>query len=120
MVGDDSSLQGGLIAAATLFGINAVLRYFSYRNKKIAELLQGSPVLLVYSGHILEDHLKKEHISMDELEEAIREHGVKNIKEVNLAMLETDGNISILSENFTKRTARRRRPHKALMNSNSV
>ncbi|HVA97360.1 MAG TPA: YetF domain-containing protein, partial [Bacteroidia bacterium] len=92
--------------------------FYSYRNKKFAAFLQGSPVLLVYNGNVLSDHLKKENITLDELEEVMREHGVKNISEINLAVLETDGNISILSENYTKKTTRRRRPHKALMNAN--
>lgn len=52
-------------------------------------------------------------ISHDELEASIREHGIKNIESVDLAILEVDGNISVLSSNFTKKT-KRRRIHKSL------
>jgi uncharacterized membrane protein YcaP (DUF421 family) len=48
------------------------------------------------------------------LEAAVREHGVKNIKEVDLAVLEVDGSVSVLSDNFKHKTSRRKKAHKAL------
>ena len=51
---------------------------------------------------------------MDDLEEAVREHGVSSIAEVDLAILEVDGNVSVLSNEFHKATVRRRKSHKAL------
>ena len=52
--------------------------------------------------------------SIDELESAIREHGVNSIKNVNLAVLEVDGNISVLSDDFKHRTVRKRKGHKVV------
>ena len=49
---------------------------------------------------------------MDELMETIREHGVTTIAEVDLAVLEVDGNISVLSNQYNRKTSRRRRAHK--------
>ena len=49
---------------------------------------------------------------MDELESAVREHGISGIKDVNLAVLEIDGNISVLTDNFTHKTVRKRKAHK--------
>ncbi|HCN82045.1 MAG TPA: DUF421 domain-containing protein, partial [Sphingobacteriaceae bacterium] len=63
------------------------------------------------------DHLHKERITMDELEQAIREHGVDNYKQVKLAIMEVDGNISVISEegNHLKQSYfKRRRRHKTL------
>jgi uncharacterized membrane protein YcaP (DUF421 family) len=51
---------------------------------------------------------------MDELIEAIREHGVTTIEEVDLAVFEVDGNISVLSDQFKRKTSRRRKPRKML------
>ncbi|MFA6533233.1 MAG: YetF domain-containing protein [Patescibacteria group bacterium] len=117
MIGNDTTLVGGLVAAGSLFVANWILKNLIYKSKKISETIQGSPILLVYQGKILHKHLEKAQISHDELEAAIREHGVKNIEAVDLAVLEVDGNISVLSSNFTKKT-RKRRIHKTLSFSN--
>lgn len=117
MIGNDTTLLGGLVAAGSLFVVNWILKNLIYKSKKISETIQGSPILLVYQGKILHKHLEKAQISHDELEAAIREHGVKNIDAVDLAVLEVDGNISVLSGNFSKKT-RKRRIHKTLSFSN--
>lgn len=100
MVGTDVSLVGGIVAAAALFAVNAVLGILLYKSKKLSHLLQGEDVMLVYKGRTLEKHLRESGISHEELEQAIREHGVADIKDVNLAVLETDGTISILSKSI--------------------
>ncbi|HEX7542782.1 MAG TPA: YetF domain-containing protein [Patescibacteria group bacterium] len=117
MVGNDVTLAGGLVAAASLFIVNWLLKNLIYKSKKISETIQGSPIMLVYQGKIIHKHLEKAQISHEELEAAIREHGVKDIAAVDLAILEVDGNISVLSSNFTKKT-RKRRIHKSLSFSN--
>ncbi|MBI5123460.1 DUF421 domain-containing protein [Candidatus Roizmanbacteria bacterium] len=117
MIGNDTTLTGGLIAAGSLFIVNWILKNLIYKSKKISETIQGNPVMLVYQGKVIHKHLEKAQISHEELEAAIREHGVKDIAAVDLAILEVDGNISVLSSNFTKKT-RKRRIHKSLSFSN--
>ncbi len=117
MIGNDTTLTGGLIAAGSLFIVNWILKNLIYKSKKISETIQGNPIMLVYQGKIIHKHLEKAQISREELEAAIREHGVKNIEAVDLAILEVDGNISVLSSNFTKKT-RKRRLHKSLSFNN--
>lgn len=112
MVGPSSSLFGGILAAGTLFIANYVLEYLLYRSKKVSRLVQGESVMLIYEGKVLPEHMKKAKISEDELEEAVREHGVEKISDVDLAVLERDGNISVLSKNFSHRTTRKRKAHK--------
>lgn len=114
MVGDNTSLTGGLIAAITLFLINALLRLLAYKYKRVEQFLEGEPVILIYQGKILHTHLKKEKITLEELEASVREHGVEKIAEVNLAVLEADGNISVLSNNFAHQTSKKRKYHKVL------
>lgn len=75
--------------------------------------IQGNPIMLIYQGKVLHKHLEQAKITHDELEAAIREHGIKNIEQVDLAILEVDGNISVLSQDFTKHT-KKRRTHKSL------
>lgn len=112
MVGNNTSLAGGITAASALFLLNFVLKNLLFKSKKISEFFQGDPIMLVYSGKVSKEHLEKTGISMDELMEAVREHGVKKLSEVNLAVLELDGNISVLSENFQRKTTRRRKAHR--------
>ena len=114
MVGQDTSLLGGLIAAASLFIVNYILKNLLFRSKAFNEALQGQPTLLIYQGQIVHEHLEETKISMDELEAVVREHGVDSVADVNLAMLEVDGNISVLSRNFQHKTSRKRKVHKII------
>lgn len=111
MVGTDTSLPGGLCAAGTLFVINAILKYAVYRFPKFSEFLQGSAILLIHEGKIIRENLIKAKISEEELQEAAREHGVKSIDEIDLAILEIDGNISILSDDYKTKTKRKKKHH---------
>ena len=104
MVGSDSTLQGGLVAAISLFIFNFILKRIFYRNKRLSELIQGKSELLIYNGKLQEHNLKKSEITLEELEAAVREHGVKDIQHVDLAILEVDGNISVISDDFTNKS----------------
>jgi uncharacterized membrane protein YcaP (DUF421 family) len=110
MVGSDSSLLGGLIAASTLFILNFILKLLLFKNAGFKTLLEGEPVLLVEDGKIHAINCEKMKITNDELEESIREHGVSDHTKVKLAMLEVDGNISVISlEDKVKRTYHKRK-----------
>jgi uncharacterized membrane protein YcaP (DUF421 family) len=114
MVLGDETLYGGLAAALSLFAVNYVLKKLQLRFPKFGRIVQGESIMLVYQGKMIVPHLKMAGISEDEVMQAIREHGVASVKEVDLAVLEIDGNISVLSNNFAKRTHRRRKAHKVL------
>jgi len=104
MVGSDSTLLGGLVAAATLFIVNYIFKQFMYHFPKFSRLIQGESVLLIYKGKPIRENITKSMLTMDELMEAIREHGVRAIEDVDLAILEVDGNISVLSNDFKDRS----------------
>ncbi len=108
MVGPDTSLMGGVVAAGALFASNFVLKKLLYRSPRINHLLQGEPILLAYKGHVKDRNLAKAQISVNELEAAIREHGVERLEKVDLAVLEVDGNISVMSDDFSKKTRHKR------------
>lgn len=113
MVGGNLNfLVGGLVAAVTLFIANYLMGELFFRSKKLSNLIQGEPLMLIYDGKPIVEHLKKAKLSNDELEAAIREHGVEHISQVNLAVLERDGNISVLSDNYKHRTIRKRKANK--------
>ena len=96
MTGPDNSLVGGIAAAATLLLMNYVVADVSGTNRRFRKLIQGQPTLLIHNGEIVMAHMAKEHISMDELERALREHSINSYHDVALAVLEVDGSISCL------------------------
>jgi uncharacterized membrane protein YcaP (DUF421 family) len=64
--------------------------------------------LLIYKGSVNKAHLRKVGISSDELLAVVREHGLSDFNQVDLCMLEVNGNISVLSHNYTERTVKHR------------
>jgi uncharacterized membrane protein YcaP (DUF421 family) len=105
MTGSDTSLVGGIIAAGTLLILNYLVAELSGGNRKFRRFVQGQPSLLVHDGKVIEAHMAKEHVSMDELERALREHGISSYHDVALAVLEVDGSISCLKYDEIKPTA---------------
>jgi len=96
MTGPDTSLIGGGVAAATLLGMNYLVAEASGVNRRFRRLVQGQPSLMVHDGKVIEAHMAREHVSMDELERALREHSIASVRDVALAVLEVDGSISVL------------------------
>lgn len=114
MVGPDTSLTGGLLAASLLVLLNWVVGRVSGRTAWLDAFLTGSPTLLVYDGHVIDAHLRREGVSEDELCMALREHGFASPSDVKLVVLEVDGTISVVSRETpmprTRRRVRGRKP----------
>jgi len=106
MTGPDTSVLGGVIAAATLLLLNYVVAELSGGNRRFRKLIQGQPTLLVHDGQIIASHMAKEHVSMDELQRALREHSIASYHDVALAVLEVDGSISCLKYDEIQPTAK--------------
>ncbi len=120
MVGSNSSLLGGILAAFALFLINLIFKKTMLHSKFIKEMLQDKPEILIHNGKIEFKALSKLGISSEELQEAMREHGVEFYKDVKLAMFEIDGSISIISgDKDLKQTHHKRKIHKSLGNLNN-
>jgi uncharacterized membrane protein YcaP (DUF421 family) len=96
MTGPDTSLAGGAIAAATLLILNYLLAELSGANRRFRRMLEGSPTLLIHDGHLVTANLRREHLTVDEVMRALREHGIGSIEEVALGVLEVDGSLSFL------------------------
>ena len=96
MVGPDTSLAGGLVAAAVLIGWHFVIDRLRRRSRGVARWLSGEGVMLINHGVVLEEHTRRAGVSRDDLLQALREHGVPNVGDVRLAVLEPDGAISVI------------------------
>ena len=95
-IGNDNSLLGGLIGVSALLVINYVVVRFLYRYRSVDRLLEGGPVELIRGGKVLSDHLGREAITEEELMEAIRKQGLASAADVDRAVLETGGTISVV------------------------
>lgn len=104
MVGENTTLQGGLVAALVLFLANFGLKKLMFRNKTLKNLVEAEPIILIRDGILDKEALNKAEITVDELQESVREHGVETIEKVKLAVLEVDGNISVISSDNTNQT----------------
>lgn len=91
----DNSLVGGLISAATLVAINWAVSYASYWSPAFEEALDGKPIVLVRDGEPASTTLQDEQITQAELMTALRIAGCFKISDAKLAMLETNGHVSV-------------------------
>jgi len=96
MVGPDTSVTGGLIAAAVLIAANYGVAQARERLPLLRRAVEGTPTLLISDGKFVTEHLRREGLEEDEVLMAIREHGVAELKDVRMAVLEVDGSISIV------------------------
>jgi uncharacterized membrane protein YcaP (DUF421 family) len=112
MVGTDTSLTGGVLAAVVLLVLNAVVARLRLRWPRLRRLVEGSPTLLVLHGEVLAGHLRREGLDQETLDAALREHGVAAVSDVEMAVLEIDGSISVVPAGGT--TTHVKRPLKYL------
>ncbi|MEP6638872.1 MAG: YetF domain-containing protein [Chloroflexota bacterium] len=96
MVGDNITLWGGLVAVTTLFAADHVLKWVSDRSKRVRKALEGEPRLLVRNGRILDKALREEKVDINDVRAAVRAEGIARVEDVRLAVLETDGSISVI------------------------
>lgn len=114
MVGDLIDFQKGLFSAGSLFVVNFLLKKILFHSEKLSKFVEGEPVILIYEGKTNTENLAKTSISILELEAVAREHGVESIEKVDLAVLEIDGNISILSNGYRDKSSKKRKVHKVI------
>jgi uncharacterized membrane protein YcaP (DUF421 family) len=112
MVGPDTSLPGGLVAAGVLLAANWTVARVRLANPRIDRLFEGQPSVLVEHGKLMLGQLRRQGLAEEDLEMAMREHGIESLDSVELAVLETDGSISIVPT--TSRTYRSKRRARAI------
>jgi len=89
-------LAGGIVMVLSLFAVSFILDRMLFKSIKFRMTVEGQPVILIDNGKVLPDVLKSERLTMDELIENVHENGLSKIAEVKWAILEVDGNISII------------------------
>jgi uncharacterized membrane protein YcaP (DUF421 family) len=107
MVGDDNTLAGGLVAATTLLLLNRLFTLVIGRFPRLEHALVGEPVLIVNNGDLLPDRMRREGVTREQLQGALREHGLTNPGQARLCVLEVDGSISVVPRDATVYRTRR-------------
>jgi len=97
IVGDNTSIWSGIVAVTVLLGLDFVLREMSRRSRRVRSAVKGEPRLLVRDGRLLERAVREEGLDIEDVRTAIRAHGQARMEDVRLAVLETDGSISVVA-----------------------
>jgi len=95
MNGGDNSLIGGVILAAVLIATSALISFLTYKSRFFSAIFEGTPTLLVYKGQALPKNLARELMRESELKALLRKQGIHDLREIETAILEADGTLSV-------------------------
>jgi len=98
IIGNDNSVTGGIIGATSLLAINYLVIRFLYDHRKLEQIVEGSPDILIEDGKVHEHKLKRELITKEELAAAARKQGFDTLSEVRQCVLEPGGTLNLHSE----------------------
>jgi uncharacterized membrane protein YcaP (DUF421 family) len=96
MNGGDNSLVGGLVSAATLVALNYGIGYATFKSKRLEALVEGRPELVIHNGRVFEDVMRHAKLTHHELSAALRRAGCTCTEDVQAAILENNGSISVV------------------------
>ena len=92
----DNTVASGFLLAGTLVAINSLVSFLTFRSKKVEGFVEGEPLILVHNGKVLKAVLAEEKVTQHELMASLRAAGLASVDEVHLAILETNGHISVI------------------------
>ncbi len=98
IIGDDNSVTGGLIGAATLLFINYLVVRFLFKHERLDRVVEGLPTVLIENGKLRTDQLTQELITLPELEAAAHRQGFASLDDVERALIEPGGTLSFLGK----------------------
>ncbi len=96
MIHGNLTLPAGLTSAATLLVVNKLLTQVFLRSKRLRHLVGGGPVLLVHDGKLVPEHCRRAGMTSADVAEAIRGRGYDDLSQVRFAVLETDGEVTVI------------------------
>lgn len=114
LVGSSTSVSGSIISAGVLLLANYGMVWLRFRSRRLEGLVSGNPVLLIYQGSLIREAMKREHITEKDLLAQLREQGIFSLDEVQMAILEDDGRLSVKQREDKPRRGRKqedKRPH---------
>lgn len=97
IIGDDNTITGGIIGAATLLLVNYLVVRFLYRHQKLDRIVEGDSATLIENGKIIKAALSRELLTIPELEAAAHKQGLGSLQEVESAVLDPNGTICFIA-----------------------
>ena len=98
IISSEVSVADGMVALSVLLGLAVTTSFLSTRSAAFRHLIKSQPTLLVYDGEYLQANMKRERIAKVEIAAVMRSQGVHNLKDVKAMVLETEGDISVLTQ----------------------
>lgn len=96
--GGDNSLTGAFVMATTLIVLNYLVALATSRSERVEHLVEGVPVVVAHDGKVFRQVLRSQLVSDDDFEEALRNNGLRDVSDVDIALLETNGKISVVAK----------------------
>ena len=96
LLGQDTSLGGGVLLAATLIALNWGVGFASARMPGVERVVEGTPVMLARDGQVYREVLRRELVSREDFDQAMREAGCLDVDQIRLAVLENNGRITMV------------------------
>lgn len=109
MTGADQSITGGVIIIITMFSLNRLVAEARVRIPIVRRLLEFEPTVIGRDGHWLMDEFEKQGLDLEDVNAALREHGLERVAQMKLATIEEDGSISIIPADDEDNPAARHR-----------
>ena len=97
IIGDDNTVSGGILGAATLLAVNYLVVRFLYSHEKLDRIIEGDPDVLIENGVVKMERLKKELITRSELEAAAHKQGFASLDEIDRAILDPGGTVAFFA-----------------------
>lgn len=95
---DDHSLTGAIIGVGTLLSLVFITSFFSYRFKKVGEIIEGNPTILVRDGTLIRKNADKERVSIKEIYSELHKNGYERIEDIRWVILEPDGKLAFIPQ----------------------
>jgi uncharacterized membrane protein YcaP (DUF421 family) len=96
LIGNDNSLGGGLVGAATILALNSLVAWVTFRSKPARRIVEHVPTVLVRHGRIVWANLERERLSLSEFHAALRREGIVTVHGLRYVLLEQDGHLSVI------------------------
>lgn len=96
--GGDNSLTGAVVMATTLIGLNYIVAFATSRNRTIEKFIEGEPVVLARHGKVFRKVLRRELVSEDDFEKALRKNSIEDVADAEVVLLENNGEISVVKK----------------------
>jgi uncharacterized membrane protein YcaP (DUF421 family) len=95
---DDYSVTGAMIAVATIATLQVGTSYLSFRSERAKHVLEGYPIVVIQDGELLDENLKRDRMTPDDVAEEMRMQQIASFEDVQWAILETNGQISFVKK----------------------